>query len=84
MKKFKSKVGLTIYEATADDTKKLGGRGICDWCGNHSKKGFLIAVLNSYYCPECYAKFDSSSKMYEEDLPVEKRHVAYFDTVFGT
>ena len=54
MKKFKSKAGHVVYEATSKDTEKLGGYGVCDYCGNYAEKGYLIAVLNSYYCPDCF------------------------------
>jgi hypothetical protein len=82
MKKFKSMVGYIVYEATAEDTQKLGGRGKCDHCDKFSETGFLVAVLNSYLCAGCYKEWDDSSRMYTEDLPVERRHEAYYDSVF--
>jgi hypothetical protein len=82
MKKFKSKVGWVVYEATAEDTLKLGGLGICDNCNNYSPTGYLVAILNSYLCPECYKKWDAGARFYPEDVPVEKQHIAYFDHVF--
>ncbi len=83
MKKFVSKVGYIIYEAAASDTEKLGGRGICDFCGEHSATGYLIPVLNAYYCPECYKDWDASSQMYPEDLHIERKRIAYYESVFG-
>jgi hypothetical protein len=83
MKKFKSNAGYVVYEATAEDTEKLGGCGICDRCNEPAKNGYLIAVLNSYFCPECYEDWDNNSRMYEEDLPIEARRAAYYDKVFG-
>ena len=82
MKKFKSKVGWVVYEATAEDTVQLGGRGICDDCDKPSPTGFLVAILNSYLCPECYKKWDGTGRYYHEDKPVEDRRIAYFDHVF--
>jgi len=82
MLKFKSKVGYLIYEATAADTEKLGGLGICDDCNNYSETGFLVAILNHYMCPKCYAEWNEGSRMYSEDLPVERKHESYYDWVF--
>ena len=84
MRKFKSRVGYLIYEATAADTEKLGGFGICDNCSSYSETGFLVAVLNHYMCCECFAEWDNGSRMYLEDLHVERKREAYYDYIFDT
>lgn len=81
--KFKSKAGWIIYSATAEDTKKLGGLGICDACDNFSDKCFLVAILNSYLCNECFDQWDKASMYYPEDEPIERRREAYYDAAFG-
>jgi hypothetical protein len=82
LKKFLSKAGLVVYEATANDTVKLGGAGICDHCNTYSQTGFLIAILSSYVCKSCYDEWNARSKKYSEDQPMEERKVIYFDSVF--
>lgn len=81
MKKFISNAGYVVYEATANDTEKLGGCGICDFCGKHSPTGYLIPVLNAYYCPDCYKEWDKSSRMCPEDLHIERKRIAYYESV---
>lgn len=83
MRKIKSRVGYLVYEVTAQDTVKLGGQGICDTCGKPSPKGYLVAVLNSYLCPKCYEVWDARSLMYSEDMPLERKREAYFNSVLG-
>ena len=72
MKKIISKAGYIAYEATENDSRKLGGIGVCDFCGKHAVTGYLIPVMNAYYCPECYKSWDENSVMYPEDLHIEK------------
>ena len=81
MKKIKSKAGYIVYEATENDSRMLGGIGICDFCGKHTPTGYLIPVMNAYYCPDCYMSWDEKSKMYPEDLHIEKRRIAYYETM---
>jgi len=83
MKKFTAPGGLIVYEATADDTRKLGGGGICDFCNKYSEKGYLIPVMNRYHCPACYEKYTKNSKAYPEDRRIEQKGERYFDSVFG-
>ena len=83
MKKFKAPGGLTAYEVTANDIKKLGGEGICDFCNEYSEIGYLIAVMNRYHCPKCYEEYDKNSKAYPEDKDIEEANEKYFDFVFG-
>jgi len=83
MRKFLSKSGYVVYEATASDTEKLGGKGICDLCGSYSPTGYIVPVLNRYYCSRCYKSWDENTKMYPEDLLIEKKRIAYYDSVFS-
>ena len=39
MKKKALENGLIYYEATAEDTARLGGFGICDDCGSFAQNG---------------------------------------------
>ncbi len=80
MEKTKSKCGYVVYAATADETHRLGGMGICDYCGKAAETGYLIPVLNSYYCHECYDEWDSVGKYYPEDIAVQNRVAEYYES----
>ena len=43
-----------VIEVSAVELTQFGGLGICDNCGNASGIGYLIPVLNRWFCPECY------------------------------
>jgi hypothetical protein len=38
------------------------------------KEGYYVAVLNSWLCPLCYAKWKKHATRYSEDVPVEERN----------
>lgn len=46
--------------------------GICDYCGQASLDGYYIAVLNSYYCSDCYNDWCKRAEYFEEDRPYEE------------
>lgn len=56
----------------------FGGLGICDYCATASQMGYYIAVLNSWYCPQCYKKWLARAVRYPQDMDIEKRN---FDIV---
>ena len=81
MKKIKTSVGYTAYQATAYETALLGGAGICDHCGEFADEGYLVPVLNHYMCPECFKDWEQRGRFYPEDLPVEQRTIAYYEAM---
>lgn len=81
MRRFTTKSGYIAYQATAEEAALLGGRGICDDCGKFSAKGYLIPVLNHYMCPDCFHGWERGSAYYPEDIPVETRTAAYFESM---
>lgn len=52
--------------------------GICDSCGKASFEGYYIAVLNCYYCPECFENWLQRAKYYPEDKPIEDKNFNYW------
>lgn len=82
MRKFKDKAGHVVYEVTAEEMKVINSPGICDFCSTKPEKGFLIAVMKEWLCPECFKRWDVCSKYYPEDAPIEKRNEQYYDRVF--
>ena len=77
--KFINEKGFTVYEMTGVETMEFGGYGICDYCNGAALKGYLIPVLNHYYCEKCYNKWNERAEYYEEDRPFEKRKIEFSD-----
>lgn len=80
MRKTKTKCGYVAYEADFTETLLLGGAGICDECNQIAIRGYLVPVLNHYMCPKCFGEWNSRAIFYEEDLPVEQRTSAYYES----
>lgn len=79
MKKTVSKCGYTVYIASAHETFLLGGYGICDHCNEFTPNGYLIPVLNSYICSDCYKSWDERAIYYPEDIPAQDRTSQYYE-----
>ena len=82
-KAFTNEKGFKIIECSARENIQLGGgMGICDFCGNHyatfSTTGYYIAVLNSWYCKDCYKDWLNSATYYQEDARIEARNFEYY------
>ncbi len=53
--------------------EKLGGLGICDYCNETDKEGFLIPVLgHKWYCRSCKEEWEETSRYYPEDASYEE------------
>ncbi len=76
MKKFKLKCGHFAYRVSVLEIMTTGGLGICDKCGKQHpvdyKTGYLVPVLNRWYCKECFVPFAKDAEFYEEDIWFEK------------
>lgn len=59
-----------------------GGMGICDSCNKGVLEGYLIPVLNSYYCPACFAEWDNDHSYYLEERDTDKRYTDYWRKIF--
>lgn len=65
---------LIIKTETISEALKLGGMAICDSCNKASFTGFYIAVLNYWYCENCFNDWNSRAKRYYEDTKIEERN----------
>lgn len=65
--------GFLVLETSAAETAEWDGLPICDDCGANAPKGYLIAVLNHWYCQECYDRWYEEAIHYEGDKTFEKR-----------
>ena len=83
-KRHKNKKGfMVIRTENLAEILKFGGFGICDHCNQHKKTGtgYLVAVLNRWFCDECYTEWYNRAKRYEEDIPYEQRTFNYYQEV---
>ena len=72
-KKVKNEKGFLVLEITRgellDALAEYGSIGICDSCGLPVKKGYYIAVLNQWFCEDCYEEWLTGATRYVEDIP---------------
>ena len=68
--------GFKVIKIKATELMDIifGSLGICDYCSNASFEGYYIAVLHSYYCPDCYEDWMKRCEYYEEDAPYENQN----------
>lgn len=78
-----------IIECTAKELRNATGSPLvmCDWCGDialaNNYKGYYIAVLNQWYCKECFEKWKESAEYYIEDADVERRNFEFYAPLLG-
>ncbi|MBO7615006.1 MAG: hypothetical protein J6T15_04860 [Bacilli bacterium] len=62
-----------------------GGMGMCDFCGKDMDEGYLVFVLHSCICPECFNTWIGRSKKYEDDLNYQdERADGWFKAYLGS
>lgn len=73
-----------IIECTAYEVYvACGGPGICDQCGQPAAKGYYIAVLNRWFCEDCFNKWKGYARWYSEDADIERRNFDFYAPRFG-
>lgn len=70
--------GFKVLKVAACELTKTGDTAICDACGKVKMEGYYIAVLNQWFCPECYNKWYNHSINYANDRAIEERHYRNF------
>lgn len=61
---------------------EYGSVGICDSCGSPAEKGYYIAVLNQWFCEDCYKEWLMGATRYVEDIPYEKKQFEHYCRLF--
>lgn len=64
-------------------TGPLRGLGICDSCCKAMFEGYLIPVLNSAYCKNCFDEWQERATWYEEDKFYEDMKTAHFLSILN-
>lgn len=73
-----------IIEAKASELYvAVGSPGICDNCCKPSSYGYYIAVLNRWFCPECFEEYKKRARYYPEDAAIEKKNFDYYAKMLG-
>lgn len=77
-----------VIECTAGELMNAVGSDICicDGCGRPclpSDKGCYIAVLNQWYCQECYKDWIERAAWYPEDADIEQKNFDFYAPRFG-
>lgn len=70
-----TKKGFKILDVTIEHCLGWGGIGICDSCDKGVTRGKYIAVLNSYYCEDCFNDWHKGARNYPEDAGYEQAHL---------
>lgn len=79
--------GFLVIEVTSNEVinrlGEHGALGICDCCGRRAEKGYYVAVLNEWLCPEDYNSFINRARRHKEDIPYEESHFKLYKQAFG-
>ena len=75
--------GFKVIETPMTECIDMGGMAVCDSCNECSENGYLIAVLNAWYCPECYNEWLNEAVRYEEDVVYENRTFNSFKRILN-
>ncbi len=78
--------GFRVMEITRSELlcvlQEHGSIGICDDCGERSPRGYYVAVLNRWLCPECYRKWYEGAVNYPEDRKYEEGNFNMYRQLF--
>lgn len=77
-----------LIECTAGELMQAVGSDIviCDWCAKPflpSDDGVYIAVLNQWYCKDCYNEWIERAEYYPSDADVERKNFEFYAPRFG-
>lgn len=67
-----------IKVSAAELAQKAGGYGICDNCNEHSEEGVYVAVLNMWFCYDCFRDWYTFATRYPEDTMVEEKNYEFY------
>lgn len=87
MKDVKNEKGFLVIEITrAEMVNKLaqyGCIGVCDSCMTAPEVGYYIAVLNQWFCKECFDSWYERAVRYKEDIPYEEKNYEVYKRLFS-
>ncbi len=85
MKIIKNKKNFKIIATTKKEIFKVGGFGICDSCTKEYKYGFLVCVLNWWFCKKCFKKWyeKANERTYFQFVLLLAIYITIFSGWFG-
>lgn len=77
-----------IIGCTAGELMAVTGAAqcVCDWCGSLCHKsydGYYIAVLNQWFCKECFEEWKQRAVWYPEDASIERKNFDFYAPLLG-
>lgn len=79
--------GFKVIKVTGIEMEAIGCGNVCDHCGKPSAFGYYVAVLNRWFCQNCYDKWYEDAVNYAEegnaDARVENRNFFKFAEALG-
>lgn len=83
---FENEKGFKIIEISRgeilDKLSEFGSIGICDDCGITANNGYYIAVLNKWFCKDCFTEWYGYAINYPEDREIEERNFECYKSIF--
>ena len=73
-------IRLSSYEMMA---VKDGHFGLCDLCQEGTEYGYLLPLINSYYCPMCYKAWIDSVTLYKSEIKSEKQRYLFYSEILN-
>ena len=87
MKKVENEKGFLVLEITREEMlSKLaiyGSVGVCDSCMKSPDVGYYIAVLNQWFCKECFDSWMQRAVRYKDDIPYEEKNFEVYKRLFS-
>lgn len=85
-KKVENEKGFLVLEISRSEMigklGRYGSIGICDSCGMPANKGYYIAVLNQWFCEDCFKEWYERATRYKEDEFYEKEKFDFYCKLF--
>lgn len=81
--------GFRVIAVSAKEMLKIGcgipeeNVCVCDNCNEAHEGGFMVAVLNMWFCPECYENWYERAVRYKEDEGPEEATFTWYRTLLG-
>lgn len=82
MQKFYLANGLIAYKTTVEEMRNIGSACVCDHCGDSPHDGgYLVPALNHWVCKDCFDEWKKRAKLFPQDVPIELRRAAYYESM---
>ena len=70
----KTPQGYTYLPVKRNHMLNWGGLAVCDYCNADMEQGYLVYILNSCICPDCFNDWVKRAQTYTEDLNMQDEY----------